>query len=192
MTITFVTGNKNKLREAQQILGFEMVNKDIDLPELQFDTSDQVAIYKAQEAAKVVGGPVIVDDTALHFNAIGGLPGAYIRAFTSKLTTENLAKLLDGFDDKTAYVTCSVGYCPGPGQEAKVITGRVDGKIVKPRGEGGFGFDPIFVPNGYDQTYAEMDAETKNKISHRGLAFRMLRDSGIIPTKKEEQTTQQQ
>ena len=182
--ITFVTGNKNKLREAQQILGYELVSQPIDLPELQFDTSEQVAFYKAQEAAKVIGGPVIVDDTALHFNAIGGLPGAYIRAFTSKLTPTNLAKLLDGFDDKSAYVTCSIGYCAGPGQEAKVITGRVEGKIVPPRGEGGFGFDPIFVPNGFDQTYAEMDAKTKNEISHRGLALTMLRDSGILPSKK--------
>ena len=179
-TITFVTGNQNKLREAKQILGVNLVNTNIDLPELQFDTSDKVANYKAQEAAKVIGGPVLVDDTALHFNAIGGLPGAYIRAFVSKLTPLELTKLLAGFDDKSAYVTCSIGFCPGPGKEAKVITGKVEGKIVAPKGDGGFGFDPIFMPNGYDKTYAEMDSETKNKCSHRGLALKLLKESGLL------------
>jgi inosine triphosphate pyrophosphatase len=179
-TITFVTGNKNKLKEAKEILGLNLVNTEIDLPELQFETSDKVANYKAQEAAKVIGGPVLVDDTALHFNAIGGLPGAYIRAFVTKLSPKDLTKLLAGFEDKSAYVTCSIGFCAGPEKEAKVITGRVEGKIVEPKGSGGFGFDPIFMPNGYDQTYAEMDSETKNKCSHRGIALRLLNESGIL------------
>lgn len=178
--ITFVTGNHNKLREAQQILGVNLVNLDIDIPELQLFTSDEVAVYKAKEAAKIVGGPVIVDDTALHFNAIGGLPGAYIKAFVSRLRPFEIAKLLDGYEDKSGYVTCSIGFCPGPNEEVKVFTGRVNGTIVHPRGEGGFGFDPIFQPNGYDLTYAELDAAAKNECSHRGLALRQFRDSAIL------------
>ena len=179
--ITLVTSNPGKLREAQQILGNQnIVNQKIDLPELQFDTSEQVAYYKAKEAAKIVGGPVLIDDTALHFHAIGGLPGAYIRSFIEKLTPANLAKLLVGFEDKSAHVTCSLGYCPGPDSEPSVFTGRCDGTIVEPRGTGGFGFDPIFQPDGYDKTYAELSAEEKNKISHRYKAFQMLRDSHIL------------
>ena len=178
--VTFVTGNKNKLREAQQILGVELKSQTVDLPELQFDTSDQVAIYKAKEAAKIIGGPVIIDDTALHFNAIGGLPGAYIRAFTDKLTPANLTRLLYGFEDKSAYVTCSIGFCAGPDSEPQVFTGRCDGTIVEPRGDGGFGFDPIFQPNGFDKTYAELSNEAKNSISHRAKALKLLRESGLI------------
>ena len=181
--ITFVTSNKGKLKEITAILGkigVEFVPRNIDLPELQLDTSEKVAVYKAREAATRVNGPVLVNDTALHFNALNGLPGAYIRAFSDKLTPEQLTKLLDGFEDKTAYVTCSVGYCEGPDKDPIVFTGRVNGKIVPPRGDGGFGFDPIFLPDGYDKTYAELPAETKNSMSHRYLALMKLKESGIL------------
>jgi inosine triphosphate pyrophosphatase len=182
MTITFVTGNSNKLREAEAILGVKLTSKVIDLPELQLFTSDEVALYKAQEAAKLVNGPVLVDDTALHFHALGGLPGAYIRAFVDRLTPANLARLLYGFEDKSATVTCSIGFCPGPGSEATVFTGSVEGSIVEPRGAGGFGFDPIFQPNGFSKTYAEMSGEVKNEVSHRALAWAAVRDSGVCST----------
>ncbi|OHS96605.1 Inosine triphosphate pyrophosphatase [Tritrichomonas foetus] len=179
--VTWVTSNEGKLRELKAILGtigVELVHRGIDLPELQLFTSEEVAVYKAKEAASVCG-PCLVDDTALHFNALNGLPGAYIKAFTSKMTPENISKLLDSFEDKSAYVTCSIGYCE-PGKEPMVFTGRVDGKIVPPRGSGGFGFDPIFQPNGYDQTYAELSAEQKNTCSHRYLALMKLKESGIL------------
>lgn len=180
LPVTFVTGNKNKLREAEGILGITLVSQTFDIPELQFDTSAEVAVYKAKEAAKQCKGPVIVDDTALHFNAIGGLPGAYIRAFTDKLKPADIARILHGFEDKSALCTCSIGYCADENAEPIVFTGEVKGKIVEiPRGEGGFGFDPIFQPDGYDQTYAEMSSELKNSISHRYLAFKLLRDSGV-------------
>ncbi|KAK8866886.1 nucleoside triphosphate pyrophosphohydrolase ham1 [Tritrichomonas musculus] len=177
---TWVTSNKGKLREIIAILGVDLNNQAIDLPELQLGTSEEVAYYKVKEAAKIIGGPVLIDDTALHFNALHGLPGAYIRAFTDKLTPLEMSKMLDGFEDKSAYVTCSIGYCAGPGQEPVVFTGRVDGKIVPPRGNGGFGFDPIFQPNGVDQTYAELPEEKKNSLSHRYLALMKLKESGIL------------
>lgn len=182
--VTFVTGNKGKLAEAEAILGVKLISRTIDdLPELQFLYSHDVAVYKAQEAAKVVGGPVIVDDTALHFHAIGDLPGAYIRAFTDQLKPAQIARLLYGFDDKTATVTCSIGFCPGPGEKATVYTAKVDGQIVaEPRGGGGFGFDPIFQPDGFTETYAEMAADVKNKISHRAKALEMLREAGVCRT----------
>lgn len=178
--ITWVTSNKGKLREIIDILGINLNNQAIDLPELQLDTSDQVAIYKAKEAAKRIGGPVLIDDTALHFNALHGLPGAYIRAFTDKLTPLEISKILDGFDDKSAYVTCSIGFCAGPDAEPVVFTGRVDGTIVRPRGDGGFGFDPIFQPKGEEQTYAELPSDKKNALSHRYLALMKLKESGIL------------
>ena len=182
--VTFVTGNKNKLREAEAILGVKLTSRTVDgLPELQYLYSEDVAVSKAQEAAKVVGGPVIVDDTALHFHAIGDLPGAYIREFTDRLTPANIARLLHGFEDKSATVTCSIGYCAGPGEKPIVFTGKVNGQIVtEPRGGGGFGFDPIFQPDGYDKTYAELGDDEKNKVSHRARALEMLRESGVCKT----------
>lgn len=183
-TITFVTGNPGKLREAKEILGVDLVSKTCDIPELQLDTSAEVAYYKAKEAAKIIGGPVLVDDTALHFNAIGGLPGTYIRSFTDRLTPANIARILLGFEDKSARVTCSLGYCAGPDAEPQVFTGECPGTIVsEPRGSGGFGFDPIFQPEGYNQTYAELSSEIKNKISHRARAFELIKKSGILNSK---------
>jgi inosine triphosphate pyrophosphatase len=129
--ITFGTGNPNKLREAEQILGVQLVRRSLDLPELQLFTSREVAVGKAAEAARIIGGHVLVDDTALHFHAIAWLPGAYIRAFIDKLTPANLARLLHGFDDKSATVTCSIGFCAGPGEEPKVFSGSVNGIIVE-------------------------------------------------------------
>lgn len=178
--LTWVTSNKGKLLEIVAILGVNLTNQPLDLPELQLSTSEEVAYYKAKEAAKRINGPALVDDTGLHFNSLHGLPGAYIRAFTDKLTPLELSKLLDGFEDKSAYVACSIGFCEGPGKEPIVFTGRVDGTIVSPRGSGGFGFDPIFQPNGETQTYAELPAERKNAVSHRFLALMKLKESGIL------------
>ena len=181
--VTWVTSNVGKLKEIREILGsigVEIVNQAIDLPELQLSTSDEVAIYKAKEAAKRVNGPCLIDDTALHFTALNGLPGAYIRAFTDKLKPFQLAKLLDGFEDKSAVCTCSIGYCAGPDAEPVVFSGRVEGEIVSPRGSDGFGFDPIFQPKGHNKTYAEMSLEEKNTLSHRYLALMKLKESGII------------
>ena len=175
--ITFVTGNRNKLKEAELILGVKLVSKTLDIPEIQFLSSHDVCVYKSKEAARQLNGPVIVDDTALHFNALNGLPGAYIRAFTDALTPANIAKLLHGFDDKSARVVCSIGYCAGPDAEPVVFDGECPGTIVsEPRGGHGFGFDPIFLPDGYNETYAEMSDELKAQISHRARALKMFKE----------------
>lgn len=182
-SVTFVTSNEGKLREIRGILGIDVHGCDIDLPEYQFTDSADVAYYKAKEAAARVGGPVVVDDTALHFAALGGLPGAYIRAFVTRMSPLDLTRMIAAFDDKSATVTCSVAYCSGPGAEPVVFTGRVDGTIVSPRGSGGFGFDPIFQPNGCDRTYSELPEAEKNTLSHRYRALKMLRDSGLLGKK---------
>lgn len=178
--ITLVTSNPGKLREAREILGCNIVSRKVDLPELQLDTTAEVAKFKAKEAAKIIGGPVLVDDTALHFDALGGLPGTYIRAFIDRLKPEELVKLLIGFENKSAHCSCSIGYCEGPDAEPIVFTGECYGTIVEPRGGNGFGFDPIFLPNGYNKTYAELSEEEKNMVSHRSKAFKLLKESKIL------------
>lgn len=176
--ITLITGNKNKLKEFIAILGEsfqeKIINNDVDLPEYQGDP-DEVARAKSELAAKEIKGPLITEDTCLCFNALGGMPGPYIKWFLQKIGPEGLHKMLHGFEDKSAYALCTLAYHPG-GEGSKVLLfrGRTDGKIIEPRGSREFGWDPCFQPDGYTETFAEMSKDVKNKISHRYKAVNAL------------------
>uniref|UniRef100_A0A7S2SC99 Inosine triphosphate pyrophosphatase n=1 Tax=Rhizochromulina marina TaxID=1034831 RepID=A0A7S2SC99_9STRA len=182
LSITFVTSNERKLREAQMIIDsecqipFQLVARgDLDLDELQSDVPEKIAAAKCRLAARSVGGPVLIDDTSLCFNALGGLPGPYIKWFVQQAGTDGLVRMLHGFEDRSAWAQCSVAFSPGPGAEPCVFTGRTYGYIrEEPLGAGGFGWDTIFRPEGHDMTFAEMPTEQKNAISHRGRALRQL------------------
>ncbi len=171
--ITFVTGNANKLAEVKAMLSsldtIELTNHAIDLPELQGEP-EHISREKTRLAAEHVKGPVIVEDTSLCFNALNGLPGPYIRDFLGKLGHDGLNTLLAGHEDKTAYSQTIFGYTDGPGHEILLFPGRCAGTIVPPRGDY-FGWDPIFQPEGKEQTFAEMTREEKNAISHRSRAL---------------------
>uniref|UniRef100_A0A8V0YFL3 XTP/dITP diphosphatase n=1 Tax=Gallus gallus TaxID=9031 RepID=A0A8V0YFL3_CHICK len=122
-----------------------------------------------------IRGPVIVEDTCLCFNALGGLPGPYIKWFLEKLKPEGLYKLLAGFEDKSAYALCTFAFSTGnPEEPVKLFKGQTHGVIVEPRGPRDFGWDPCFQPDGYDQTYAELPKAVKNSISHRYRALSEL------------------
>ncbi|CAN8062237.1 unnamed protein product [Agarophyton chilense] len=185
-TITFVTGNQNKLRELTQILASDpdsksaisIVAKKIHLPELQGEVED-IARHKCRLAVKEIAGPTLVEDTCLCFNALNGLPGPYIKWFLDKVGHHGLNNMLAGFEDKSAYALCTFAYASGTeGEEPKVFSARTSGKIVPPRSKGDappFGWDPIFEPDGFDQTYAEMDKSVKNSISHRYKALELVK-----------------
>jgi inosine triphosphate pyrophosphatase len=176
--VAFVTGNKNKLRETQETIGdfMEIEAHSLDLPEYQGDPLE-VAAKKCREAYSRIKVPVIIDDTSLCFNAFGGLPGPYIKWFLEKLKPAGLYKMLAGFEDKSAYAQCIYAYYDGETMtEPELFDGRCPGTIVEPRVTSTFGWDPIFKPHGYDETYAEMDPALKNKISHRGRALEKLRE----------------
>nr|XP_023405837.1 inosine triphosphate pyrophosphatase isoform X3 [Loxodonta africana] len=154
--IVFVTGNSKKLEEVIQILGDKfpctLVAQKIDLPEYQGEP-DEISIQKCQEAACQVQGPVLVEDTCLCFNALGGLPGPYIKWFLEKLKPEGLHQLLAGFEDKSAYALCTFALSTGdPREPVRLFRGRTSGQIVVPRGPRDFGWDPCFQPDGYEQT----------------------------------------
>jgi len=177
-SITFVTGNPGKLREVIAILGndlpFTITNNDIDLPEFQ-GTASEIAIEKCKLAAEKMNGPVMCEDVSLCFNALGGLPGPYIKWFLKNSGPAGLEVLLKGFEDKTAYAQCVFAFCSGPGAEVQLFDGRTNGVIVPPRGSNAFGWDPIFQPEGFATTFAEMDTDTKNSISHRKKALEELK-----------------
>jgi len=177
-TLTFVTGNKKKLEEVIAILGdslpFEVVSQKLDLPELQGEPED-VSIEKCREAARLVRGPVMVEDTSLCFNALGGLPGVYIKWFLEKLGHEGLNNMLAAYEDKSAYAQCIFSYTSGPDTDPITFVGRTEGKIVPARGPTDFGWDPVFLPDGKDGTFAELSKAEKNTISHRYRALEKLR-----------------
>lgn len=168
--LIFVTSNKDKLKEARAILSdIEIEQNDIELSELQ-GRPDEIAKEKAKFAANLTKKIVFVDDVSNSFHALGGMPGPYFKDFLKVMKLEDIPKILAGFDDKSATVICSIGYCE-PGKEPVCIQGRAEGKIVKPRGTSNFGWDPIFQPKGYEKTFAEMGMLEKNKISHRSKAL---------------------
>ncbi|KAG2427656.1 hypothetical protein HXX76_012305 [Chlamydomonas incerta] len=178
--IHFATGNKKKLEEVNAILAagaelpFEVVAAKLDLPELQGEP-EEISKEKCRMAAKMVGGAVMVEDTSLCFNALHGLPGPYIKWFLEKLGHDGLNRMLAGFEDKSAYAQCIFSYTPGPDTEPIVFVGRTEGRIVQARGPTDFGWDPVFLPDGFNETYAEMDKTTKNTISHRYRSLDKLR-----------------
>ena len=177
VTIKFVTGNAMKLREVEEILGMnglplplEMI--DIDLDELQEAKPEKIAAAKARLAAEACGGPAIVDDTSLCLNAIGGMPGPYIKWFQQSKV--ELHRLLTDYDDKSAFAQSCIAFSPGPGAVPLVFSGVCNGTIVSPRGGSGFGWDAVFQPEGSAETFAEMSGEAKNAISHRSRALALL------------------
>ena len=176
--LTFVTGNAKKLEELVAILGstcpFPLSSAKLDLPELQGEPAD-VSREKCRIAARLLGGPVLVEDTSLGFNAMGGLPGVYIKWFLEKLGHEGLNRMLADFPDKSAYAQCIFAFSEGPHDEPRVFVGRTPGRIVPARGPPDFGWDPVFQPDGHANTYAEMDKAVKNTISHRYHSVAALR-----------------
>ncbi|GLJ25131.1 hypothetical protein SUGI_0480640 [Cryptomeria japonica] len=170
--VTFVTGNAKKLEEVKMIFGqtVTLQSLKLDLPELQGEP-ENISKEKARLASRQVNGPVLVEDTCLCFNALKGIPGPYIKWFLEKIGHEGLNNLLHAYEDKSAYALCIFSLSLGPDSEPLSFVGKTEGKIVQPRGPPNFGWDPIFQPDGYTETYAEMPKEEKNKISHRRKAL---------------------
>jgi len=175
--LNFITGNANKLAEVEAILsdtGVVLKNQSLDLVEIQ-GTVEEVSKDKCRRAAEIVGGPVLTEDTCLCFRAMDELPGPYIKWFLSALGPQNLYKMLEGFENKTIEAVATFAYSEGPGHEPILFQGRTEGKLVPARGPTTFGWDPAFEYPPFGQTYAEMEKEVKNKISHRGKALEKLK-----------------
>ena len=147
----------------------------MDLVEMQ-GSPESIASAKAIEATSHCDTAVMIEDVSLCFNALKGLPGPYIKDFLTNVGREGLHKMLHGFEDKTAYAQCTFAYCEGKGKEPILFVGKCNGTIVAPQGDNAFGWDPIFMPEGFTQTFAEISMEEKNKISHRGRALEKVKE----------------
>ena len=186
MRLVLATGNEHKLREFRVLLEpHELVPlpDGVTLPPETGETFEENARVKAEAARDATGMAAVADDSGIEAAALGGRPGVRSARYAGESATdeENLAKLLaevpaDG-DRRVAYV-CAVAYAE-PGAQTRVFTERCDGRLVEePRGDGGFGYDPAFVPVDRDdgRTMAELSVEEKDAISHRGRAARAFLD----------------
>ncbi len=169
----FITGNSNKFCEVKAMLP-EVEQLDLDLAEIQELDPQEVIKAKLMEAKKFKQGEFIIEDTSLYLKSLKGLPGPLIKWFLASMGVKGLADLAIKYKDKTAYAKTIVGYLDRKGKY-HFFEGSVKGKIVKPKGKTKFGWDPIFMPDGFKKTFAQMDAEEKNKISMRRKAINKLR-----------------
>jgi len=202
--VTFVTTNEGKVREAREYLETPVEQLAFDYPEIQADDLAAVAAHGARTAHRRTGESVIVDDSGLTIDALGGFPGPYSSYVEDTLGIERVWELARREDDRSAAFRGVVAYCDGAPFEAtpepvdtqrrgqdlavedrasattneqvegedlpvRLFEGVVPGTIVAPRGSGGFGYDPIFEYDG--RTFAEMDTDEKNAVSHRGRAL---------------------
>ncbi len=181
--LVVATNNSHKLKEIEQILeGFEIipareVSKSFN-PEEKGSSFCENALIKAKELKKYTELPVLADDSGLEVFALGGEPGVFSSRYSKKGSDEsNLRKLLlnlEGIKDRRARFVCCMVLIVGD----RVIKkeGFVYGNIIEePRGKGGFGYDPVFMPDGYDKTFAEMSGDEKNAISHRRRALELIK-----------------
>jgi XTP/dITP diphosphohydrolase len=167
--IYFVTGNRHKYLEVKPIAekyGFELVQRTHGKLEIQSDNLLEIARYAALSIYRELGEPVLVEDAGLFIDALNGFPGPYSSYVYRTIGINGVLKLMNGIGDRRACFR-SVAVLL---YEPFILTGygEVCGVIaLKPRGGGGFGFDPIFIPRGSSKTFAEMSIDEKNKYSHR-------------------------
>lgn len=179
MRITFVTGNEGKateIRDALNDTGVTVRREDIDLVEIDHEDVGAVAERKARDAydAVVGDGPVMVDDTGLYIPGLNGFPGSHAGYAYKRLGCEGILRLMEDVDERSAtFRTVIAVYLPDEDRVVR-LAGRCAGTITaEERGENGFGYDPIFVPDGHDRTFGE-DMAHKEQVSHRAAAVEKL------------------
>lgn len=171
--ITFITGNASKAEQLSKYLGTHIAHQKVDLPEIQSLSLSEIIEYKAKAAYAVIKGPVIVDDVSVSFSAMGKLPGPFIKFFLEEMGTDGISKLIAGLDTPAATAEVCIGYYDG--EHLEICTGVIQGKISNtPKGSGGFGWDEIFIPDGYQQTRSEMSEEDYDATSPRKMALDKL------------------
>jgi XTP/dITP diphosphohydrolase len=180
--IYLATGNLHKLREVRQILGSRVIGYTLPVNE-NGKTFEANAIKKAKAVMRETGQLAIADDSGLMVDCLGGSPGVRSARFASPPTPQNLCgkllKLMKGCRNRNARFVCAIAIAY-PSGATRVVTGTVNGKIAdRMLGRHGFGYDPVFIPAGYRETFAEMKPAMKNRLSHRGRALRKLRE--VIP-----------
>jgi XTP/dITP diphosphohydrolase len=178
--ITFCTSNINKFREAKSFLvkyDISLIHRQVSLPEIQNDHISSIAMFSAKTAIKEYPHPLIVEDTGFFIYELKGFPGPYAAFIENTIGNSGVLKLMKGLTDRSADFRTAIAFIQ-PGFHGHVVESQVLGEItekIRHGGSGsGWGYDPIFIPQDYTQTYAEMGREQKNRCSHRSLALQLF------------------
>jgi XTP/dITP diphosphohydrolase len=184
--LLLATRNQHKTREFAQLLGGNFTLVDLtskcDIPAIveSGNTFEENAAIKAVTASKIFPDEIVIaDDSGLEVKALGGAPGVFSARYAGedandRRNVEKLLRELQDARDRSARFYCVIALAKN-GELIRTVAGEIAGTITKfPRGENGFGYDPIFIPNGFSETFAELTSETKNKVSHRAKAAAAL------------------
>jgi XTP/dITP diphosphohydrolase len=170
-----VTGNPGKLAEARRLLGAgaELQAVEVDLPEIQSLDLEAILRAKAEEAWRRVGRPLVVEEAGLGLAALHGFPGPLVKWMLDAVGAAGIARIAAALGDTAALARCALLWTDGA---ASVLAcGETAGRLVlPPRGGNGFGWDPVFLPDGETRTFGELAGAEKDAISHRGRAWRAL------------------
>jgi len=178
-TLYFITSNEGKLKEAKAKLldvDIEVVQKNLGYPEIQANVLEDVAYFGVKYIQEKFNHPFILEDAGLFIDGLDGFPGVYSAYVFYTVGCSGILKLLDGVDtNKRKACFRSVFAYGAPGKKPKFFIGECNGRISnREQGAHGFGYDPIFIPNGDTRTFAQMDTEEKNRFSHRGKSLEKL------------------
>ena len=173
--IWFATGNRHKVEEAAEVLapyGIALEHYPLERVEIQADDPADIAAYSLSMIKEDI--PICVEDASVSLDHWGGFPGPYSSYVLERLGNPGILKLMQGEQNRRAHYVSAIAYRDESG--VHIFRGTVDGEIAHGiRGTNGFGYDPIFIPaEGDGRTFGEMEAEEKNRISHRARAFRAL------------------
>jgi non-canonical purine NTP pyrophosphatase (RdgB/HAM1 family) len=169
---TLVTGNPDKRVEAERILGRAVECAAIDLPEPQSLDFFEVVRAKAAEAFRRLGRPIVVEEAGLELAAFNGFPGPLVKWMLEAIGAEGIARTALALGEPRAAARCLLLWTDGAREV--IGEGTTSGTLVEPRGSGGFGWDPAFLPDGEERTYGELPGADKDRLSHRGRAWRDL------------------
>lgn len=159
--ITFITGNQNKADYLAKYLGHPVDHVKIDLDEIQSMDLLEIVEHKVRQAYEEIKSPVIVEDVSLEFEALGGLPGPFIRFFVDHVPFETICSMING-KTRNATAKAVFGYCDG--EKTELFEGELKGSIAEnPSGKNGYGWDVIFIPEGYDVTRASFGEDDYQK-----------------------------
>lgn len=184
-SFVLVTGNPDKAIEAERILGYRPDIEPLDLPEVQSLDLEEVLVAKARAAWQGLADagrptPVVVEETGLELSAMNGFPGPLVKWMLEAVGAEGVARAGLALGNPGVAAVCALAYFdrPDAGDEVLLVGGgRTGGTLaLPPRGEHGFGWDPVFVPDGETLTYAELTPDRKDEIGHRGRAWRHFRE----------------
>lgn len=173
--VLFITGNQYKADYLSRWLDMPVAHQKVDLDELQSLDMREIIDHKARQAYDLARKPVLVEDVGLTLTAMGKLPGPFIKWFLQEIGTEGVCKLADGLPHRKAVASVMYGYCDG--RQVHEFFAQQPGTIAKqPRGEHGMGWDPVFIPDGHNRTYAQLTIEELHPLSVRATAIDQLRD----------------